>query len=751
MSCLKMLLQKSKDTLREDGVKIFCDKAVNYIRKTLQKEDHADSPEKMFMDVLFVNGCFLPHPSRYRVSHQREQLLAGNVTSNEVFYEDITLDLVKRYRVFVFFRCPYTEMIGEFIKQAKAMNKRVLFDIDDLVIDRKYTDQIPYLRTMSKEDKQGYDSGVEKMQKTLRLCDAAITTTRALAEELRQYVSQVFINRNVASDRMVHLSEEAIYMRDILPHLEGDEIPHEMRKKASVSRKQAAERQECIRIGYFSGSITHNDDIEMILPVLVKILKENTNVELHIAGELDIPGELEPYRSQIKCSPFVNWEKLPQRIASVDINIAPLCDTIFNAAKSENKWMEAALVKVPTIASNVGAMSDMIQDKHTGFLCSSTDEWYRTLTQLIRDNQLREEIGEKAYRYVKKHCQTVYTSYGLTQFIKSQMTPNIAFVLPSIQTSGGVLVALKHALIMREAGYDVLILNEGVEEKNVEYLGQQISVLSTHKTQIHSSIDKAVATLWTTLNFIRLYPGIQEKYYLVQGYETDFYQPGRFFRFSANQTYFIDNLCYITVSKWCQRWLVDDYHRTVRFAPNGIDITRFTPKKRIIDKKKVRILVEGNSDDYYKNVDEAFQIIQNLPEDKYEIWFMSYQGKPKDWYRVDCFLHRVPYADVPSVYSQCDILLKTSILESFSYPPLEMMATGGYVVVAPNDGNIEYLRDGKNCMMYSQGDIGAAVAAIEKIVRDYKIQEKLYEEGIKTANSRDWEQIKNDIVHLYEK
>ena len=74
---------------------------------------------------------------------------------------------------------------------------------------------------------------------------------------------------------------------------------------------------------------------------------------------------------------------------------------------------------------------------------------------------------------------------------------------------------------------------------------------------------------------------------------------------------------------------------------------------------------------------------------------MSYNGNPKSWYRVDRFLHRVPYEKTPEVYAACDILLKTSLLESFSYPPLEMMASGGYVVAVPNGGNLEYLKMGK--------------------------------------------------------
>ena len=75
---IETLLQKSKDTLQEDGIGVFFDKAINYVRKTLKKEDHSESPDKMFMDVLFINGCYLPHPSRYRISHQREQLSAAN-------------------------------------------------------------------------------------------------------------------------------------------------------------------------------------------------------------------------------------------------------------------------------------------------------------------------------------------------------------------------------------------------------------------------------------------------------------------------------------------------------------------------------------------------------------------------------------------------------------------------------------------------------------------------------------------------
>ena len=71
-------------------------------------------------------------------------------------------------------------------------------------------------------------------------------------------------------------------------------------------------------------------------------------------------------------------------------------------------------------------------------------------------------------------------------------------------------------------------------------------------------------------------------------------------------------------------------------------------------------------------MDESFKITNRLDRDRFEVWYMSYNANPKAEYRYDKFLHRVPYEKTPSVYAECDILLKSSWLENFSYPPIEM-------------------------------------------------------------------------------
>ena len=714
MADIRELTAKTLHTLKEEGIISVGRKAKSYVHTA--RTVGRDAKDRVYKDVLFINGCdeSVPHPARYRVTHQREQLAANN----------LQLDQVRYYRTFVFFRCPYTDMIGEFIKLAKKLNKKVLFDIDDLVVDTKYTDTIKYLDSMSKEERALYDDGVMRMGRTLKLCDAAITTTERLAEELGHYVPEVFINRNTASEEMCALSKEAL--------------------------KNKTRKDDHVGIGYFSGSLTHNDDFELVLPALTKVMEKYPQVQLHVVGELDLPETLQQYKARVVSHPFVDWKKLPSLIAEVDINLAPLEQSIFNEAKSENKWVEAALVKVPTVASNVGAFQRMIVSGKTGILCDTEEEWVEQLSRLVEDKKERDRIAENAHRYCTKKCVTVYTGFPLVKFIKKYTTPNIAFILPSLNISGGIMVALWHAVMLQDAGMDVTLFNVDNSIQWCTFKEHQIPVMSQDLRLVEGRIDKAVATMWTTVAFLENYQNIEKRYYLVQNFETDFYEPGVPLRVFANQSYIPKvPIQYLTISKWCEEWLRDDYEQIARYAPNGIEKENFPHHKREMN-GKIRILIEGDCGVEYKNVDESFKITNELDKEKYEIWYMSYNAEPKDWYRVDKFLHKVPFDQVADVYNQCDILLKTSYLESFSYPPLEVMATGGYAVVVPNDGNKEYLVDGENCLLYPLGKIEKGIAAIERICTDKGLQEHLYECGIKTAQSRDWESIRKEIVALYE-
>ena len=112
MDSIKYLMIKTKKTLKDEGIKSLSKKTFKYVTNGFK----SDKPE--CKDILFINGCTLPHPSRYRVAHQREQLESNGITTDEVFYEHLSLEKEKYYKGFVFFRCPSTDVIKEFIKKA---------------------------------------------------------------------------------------------------------------------------------------------------------------------------------------------------------------------------------------------------------------------------------------------------------------------------------------------------------------------------------------------------------------------------------------------------------------------------------------------------------------------------------------------------------------------------------------------------------------------------------------------------------
>ena len=290
----------------------------------------------------------------------------------------------------IIYRTGYQEVYKVLKKLGEKYHIPIYYDIDDLVFDTKYTDQLTYTQNLSIAEKRNYDATVEQYGKLLALCDGTITTTSVLQKALEKYNLPALLNRNLASQELVEISNKVI-------------------KKAS----------DKVKIGYFSGSITHNENFNLIKPALIKILQEQKQVELHLVGHLDIPKEIQKFNDQIVVHDYVDWHDLPQMVGEMDINLAPLVTSVFNAAKSEIKWMEAALVKVPTIASNIGSYKEMIIDNETGILVND-DEWEEKLKDLVINFEKREKIATNAKKFVLENCVTKDHKDDLITFLSKK-------------------------------------------------------------------------------------------------------------------------------------------------------------------------------------------------------------------------------------------------------------------------------------------------------------------------------------------
>ena len=329
--------------------------------------------------ILLIDGVenIIPQCTRYRVLNKAEQLRKHGFAVKVVNLSEFQLPMAQNASHIIIYRSPISPELLRLCHLAKEYGKPVFFDIDDLVFDTVYTDQLSYTQGLNSVEKGNYDAGVRNYGYMLENCDGAITSTNQLQEELKKYQSKVLLNRNLASDDLIAVSSQFI--------------------------KDYSQTSDIVKIGYFSGSISHNENFELIKPAVKQLLTKYSNIQLHIVGILDIPEDMKPFENQIVTHDYVDWDKLPALISEVDINLAPLVDSIFNRAKSEIKWIEAALVKVPTVASNIGAFSDAVVDGETGLLATD-EQWFDKLETLVLSPELRQKIAEAAYRVVLENC-----------------------------------------------------------------------------------------------------------------------------------------------------------------------------------------------------------------------------------------------------------------------------------------------------------------------------------------------------------
>lgn len=176
---------------------------------------------------------------------------------------------------------------------------------------------------------------------------------------------------------------------------------------------------DMIRIGW-AGSTTHDEDLDIIVEPMKYILEHYPNVLFEVMG--GIPKEkVEWFKKRFGVPERVivhygtpAWDGYPQLLADKgwDIGIIPLADNNFTICKSHIKWMEYAMVGLPSIASKVYPYykdiqgTKTIQDKKTGLLVKNTfKEWTDAIEYLIQNPEARKDLHANALTYIEQNWQ----------------------------------------------------------------------------------------------------------------------------------------------------------------------------------------------------------------------------------------------------------------------------------------------------------------------------------------------------------
>ncbi len=318
--------------------------------------------------VLFLAGID-GAPLRYRAFLPAEALSLLGVHADVRYYRDASVPaLAAQADAIVVYRVPATAEVLALIADARGRGVPVAYDVDDLIFDPDLAAEIPALTILPPDEAELWLEGVRRYRTTLEACDAFIGSTVGLCDHANAVTGL-----------------PAFRFANGVGLLTGQQSDAAARKTRTPGP---------VRMGYLSGTNTHDHDWAMIEPSVVAALDSHSDVELWLVGMVAASAALDRFGERIKRVGFTAWTALPQVLRDLDINLAPLTQgSRFNEAKSAIKWLEAALVGTPTIASPTEPFREAIASGVNGVLAATPRDWIDELDTLINDAPLRRRLG----------------------------------------------------------------------------------------------------------------------------------------------------------------------------------------------------------------------------------------------------------------------------------------------------------------------------------------------------------------------
>lgn len=325
------------------------------------------------MKILFINGKY---PFCYFYRGYLPGVYSNNYVVDDFMRKDMKVDkdvLMRKAKdsdVIVFQRPQDKERLA-LVRLFKSMGKKVIFENDDTYLVGK---GIPLERLENDSQREIAVELSNITNEILSLCDGAIASTETLANEYRE------INPNVA------------VLKNCIDPL--DEFTCKENKTGKF------------RIGLV-GSVTTNDDYLHIKDQIRK-LDERGDITFVVFGIKYTDGTNISFMDEdrrfweslknVEWQPYVHITEYMMTVAdlALDLAIIPRQKSYFNDCKSNLKFLEMSLLKIPVLAEDILPYQ---QDKYLT-LVPNSDDWYNYIIA-VKDNYTKyKELANKAHDYV---------------------------------------------------------------------------------------------------------------------------------------------------------------------------------------------------------------------------------------------------------------------------------------------------------------------------------------------------------------
>ncbi|WP_172798470.1 glycosyltransferase [Pseudomonas alabamensis] len=326
--------------------------------------------------VIVTSAGTFNGSTRYRSLHLAEVLKNIEIESvllyaslRPEFFSEAILDAT-----YVIFQRCFEEQgnIGEFLKLAKAAGKICVGEMDDLVFP-EHIETIGSVKGGEWNLKEALHvaSGYEKLIKKMDQCIASTPVLKSYIETTYKKPTLLLRNR-------------------VLPE---------------ILRSPKQKEYRSLNLLYASGTYSHKADFMMIEETLFELLSREPHLQLSILGAAQASERILALNN-VSSYPLLPYHAMLDFFAKHDVLLVPLEDTIFNRAKSTVKFIEAAAVGLPILASAVGEFNSCIAHRSNGLLAKSVDDWKNLLNELTARPKQLKNLAKNANQAVRSHYLT---------------------------------------------------------------------------------------------------------------------------------------------------------------------------------------------------------------------------------------------------------------------------------------------------------------------------------------------------------
>ena len=336
------------------------------------------APEVVAPRVLILAELSIPQCAKYRVWQRQAALARIGVQCTVIDWRRTAecRSALQTHALAILYRVPAMPDVVDLLGEARRLNVTTYWEVDDLIFDEAAYLLNRNLDTLDPRLRAEVLAGIPLYGAALLACERAIASTATLAEAMRAAgVDHVTVIENGLDDETIALAEAS---------------------RARRAEADANGARDGVVIGYGSGSKAHDADFQQAAPAIAALMRTRPETRLRIIGELLLPPAFEAFGARVERLPPTGYASYLDRLALCDISLAPLEATLFNDAKSNIKYVEAAILGLPSVCSPRAAFREAVAHGRDGFLADTEAEWLEALTALVDAPALRRAVGAAA-------------------------------------------------------------------------------------------------------------------------------------------------------------------------------------------------------------------------------------------------------------------------------------------------------------------------------------------------------------------